>query len=570
MNLRSFVHRLFSYLKPHTAKLLIASLAMILATILETAVPEVIGQSVDALFSNNRTSEQSIFFAVVLFIVLFFAGLFTLISSSASSWVSNKVIMQLRIEMFRKINLLPKDYFDKNSSGELLSKLTFDVEQIAAAASVIWLELMKSLITVLVIIIYLFYKNYQLSIILIFLMPLIYIVVKKSSIRMKKASEKVQKSMGKITHQLNEDISGMSIIKIYGAEESETNKFLDLINRIRLQRFKVDLSSAINSNIVNILLGLALALVVYLSSIHFVMTAGEFMSYFTALGLLIKPSKRLISINKPIQIASAAGDSVFKLLDEKEEQDSNNSTLDKVYGDIAFKKVSFSFDGHKNVLKNINFKIKAGEKVAFIGPTGSGKSTIIELIIKSYLPSDGVIELDGLNIIDINNRSLRKHISIVDQSSILFNGSINENITFGHINFKDKKKITAAAEKANALEFIQKLDQGFEFSIGENGELLSGGQRQRLAIARAIFKDAPIFIFDEATSALDNDTEKYVQEAIDNLNGNKTIIIIAHRLSTIKNVDKIFVMKDGEIIEKGSPQELLNNKSGYYSKLMKN
>jgi len=570
MNLRSFVHRLFSYLKPHTAKLLIASLAMILATILETAVPEVIGQSVDALFSNNRTSEQSIFFAVVLFIVLFFAGLFTLISSSASSWVSNKVIMQLRIEMFRKINLLPKDYFDKNSSGELLSKLTFDVEQIAAAASVIWLELIKSLITVLVIIIYLFYKNYQLSIILIFLMPLIYIVVKKSSIRMKKASEKVQKSMGKITHQLNEDISGMSIIKIYGAEESETNKFLDLINRIRLQRFKVDLSSAINSNIVNILLGLALALVVYLSSIHFVMTAGEFMSYFTALGLLIKPSKRLISINKPIQIASAAGDSVFKLLDEKEEQDSNNSTLDKVYGDIAFKKVSFSFDGHKNVLKNINFKIKAGEKVAFIGPTGSGKSTIIELIIKSYLPSDGVIELDGLNIIDINNRSLRKHISIVDQSSILFNGSINENITFGHINFKDKKKITAAAEKANALEFIQKLDQGFEFSIGENGELLSGGQRQRLAIARAIFKDAPIFIFDEATSALDNDTEKYVQEAIDNLNGNKTIIIIAHRLSTIKNVDKIFVMKDGEIIEKGSPQELLNNNSGYYSKLMKN
>ena len=570
MNLRSFVHRLFSYLKPHTAKLLIASLAMILATILETAVPEVIGQSVDALFSNNRTSEQSIFFAVVLFIVLFFAGLFTLISSSASSWVSNKVIMQLRIEMFRKINLLPKDYFDKNSSGELLSKLTFDVEQIAAAASVIWLELMKSLITVLVIIIYLFYKNYQLSIILIFLMPLIYIVVKKSSIRMKKASEKVQKSMGKITHQLNEDISGMSIIKIYGAEESETNKFLDLINRIRLQRFKVDLSSAINSNIVNILLGLALALVVYLSSIHFVMTAGEFMSYFTALGLLIKPSKRLISINKPIQIASAAGDSVFKLLDEKEEQDSNNSTLDKVYGDIAFKKVSFSFDGHKNVLKNINFKIKAGEKVAFIGPTGSGKSTIIELIIKSYLPSDGVIELDGLNIIDINNRSLRKHISIVDQSSILFNGSINENITFGHINFKDKKKITAAAEKANALEFIQKLDQGFEFSIGENGELLSGGQRQRLAIARAIFKDAPIFIFDEATSALDNDTEKYVQEAIDNLNGNKTIIIIAHRLSTIKNVDKIFVMKDGEIIEKGSPQELLNNNSGYYSKLIKN
>jgi len=570
MNLRSFVHRLFSYLKPHTAKLLIASLAMILATILETAVPEVIGQSVDALFSNNRTSEQSIFFAIVLFIVLFFAGLFTLISSSASSWVSNKVIMQLRTEMFRKINLLPKDYFDKNSSGELLSKLTFDVEQIAAAASVIWLELIKSLITVLVIIIYLFYKNYQLSIILIFLMPLIYIVVKKSSIRMKKASEKVQKSMGKITHQLNEDISGMSIIKIYGAEESETNKFLDLINRIRLQRFKVDLSSAINSNIVNILLGLALALVVYLSSIHFVMTAGEFMSYFTALGLLIKPSKRLISINKPIQIASAAGDSVFKLLDEKEEQDSNNSTLDKVYGDIAFKKVSFSFDGHKNVLKNINFKIKAGEKVAFIGPTGSGKSTIIELIIKSYLPSDGVIELDGLNIIDINNRSLRKHISIVDQSSILFNGSINENITFGHINFKDKKKITAAAEKANALEFIQKLDQGFEFSIGENGELLSGGQRQRLAIARAIFKDAPIFIFDEATSALDNDTEKYVQEAIDNLNGNKTIIIIAHRLSTIKNVDKIFVMKDGEIIEKGSPQELLNNNSGYYSKLMKN
>ena len=566
MGYSQFVKRIFPYLKNHLGKLAFTSMMMVAATLLETAIPEITGQIVDTLFSSNRPKNAAFTYSVILFSVIALSSLFALISISASSWISNKVIMDLRVNMFTKLLQLPKSFFDKNTTGETLSKLTFDVEQISAAASTIWLEFIKSSFTVIILTGYLFYKSFQLSLSLLVLLPLVYLAVRFSTSRIRKGSARVQESMGKMTHLLDENISGNDLIKIYQAQNSETNKFLNIINTIRQQRFKVDIAAGLNTSIVNVLIGLSLAFVVYFSSTYLAMSAGDFLAYFTAMGMLVKPAKTLININKPLQQAIVAGKSVFNMIDEMPENNPNKNPIDSILGDICFDNVSFSYDSEKPSLTNINLTIKKGETIALVGATGSGKTTMVNLLTRFYNPSSGEISINGENIISYDLESYRSNFSYVDQNVRLFNDTISGNIAFGQKEKMSMDLIMDAAKVSNSIEFIEKLDKKFDSDIGEDGVTLSGGQRQRLSIARAIAKDSPILILDEATSALDSATEKLVQSAINKMQQDRTTIIIAHRLSTIQNADRIIVLKDGVIIEQGTHSELIKN-SGEYSKL---
>jgi subfamily B ATP-binding cassette protein MsbA len=563
MGYKQFVKRLFPYLKKHLGKLVFTSIMMVFATLLETAIPEITGQIVDTLFSNNRSSNKAFYYSVILFSVIALSSLFALTSISASSWISNKVILDLRVNMFSKLIRLPKAYFDKHTTGETLSKLTFDVEQISAAASTIWLEFIKSSFTVIILTGYLFYKSFLLSLILLILLPLVYLAVKLSTSRIRKGSIKVQESMGKMTHLLDENISGNDLIKIYNAQASEKNKFFKIINTIRQQRFKVDLAGGLNTSIVNALIGLSLACVVYFSSTFLVMTAGDFLAYFTAMGMLVKPAKTLININKPLQQAIVAGKSVFDLIDEMPEDNSSSKPMNTVSGDIKFDKVSFSYDSEKSSLNQIDLTIKNGETVALVGSTGSGKTTLVNLLTRFYEPSSGKISINNNDISSFDLTSYRSNFSYVDQNVRLFNDSISGNIAFGQKDTMSKETISNAAKISNSSEFIEKLVNKYDSEIGEDGVTLSGGQRQRLSIARAIAKDSPILILDEATSALDSATEKLVQSAINKMQKGRTTIIIAHRLSTIKNADRIIVLKDGEIIEQGTHSELIEASGEY-------
>jgi len=566
MGYRQFVKRLFPYLKSHIGKLVLTSLMMVFATLLETAIPEITGQIVDTLFTVERSSETARFYSIILFATIAISALSTLIALSAGSWISNKVILDLRVAMFSKLIKLPKSYFDKNTKGETLSKLTFDVLQISAAASTIWLEFIKSSFTVIILTGYLFYKSFLLSLTLAVLLPLTYFAVKLFTSRIRNASKKVQDSMGGLTHLLDENISGIDLIKIYNAQSSEQNKFFKIINIIRQQWFKVDLAAGLNTSIVNILIGLSLGCVVYLSSTYLMMSAGEFTAFFTAMGMLVKPLKTLININKPLQQAIVAGESVFGLIDEKSEEDSGKESLNTVNGDLNFENVNFSYNDETTSLKNINLKIKQGETVALVGSTGSGKTTLVNLLIRFYKPTIGKISINNQDINSFDLESYRSNFSFVDQNVRLFNDTISGNIAFGQKDTMSIDTIVNAANISNSTEFIEKLDDKFNSNIGEDGVTLSGGQRQRLSIARAIAKDSPILILDEATSALDSATEKLVQLAITEMQKGRTTIIIAHRLSTIQNADRIIVLKEGEIIEEGSHKELIKA-SGEYAKL---
>lgn len=537
---------------------------MMIAAVLASLIPEIVGQIVDKLFMDGGSESDIWFYTWALPGAIAASSLFTFLAIAAGSWVAGKVAMDLRSDIFAKLLKLPKSYFDQNTTGSILSRFTYDVEQLSSV-STIWVDFVKNSMFVIILAGYLFYKSWELSLSLIVVLPLIVTTVKSSSSRLRKSSKRAQQSMSGMIHLLDENISGASLIKIYHAQKQECKKFFNLSQDMRQQRFKISMASAYNMANVNILIAIPLSASVYFSSVYLQMSSGEFLSYFTALGMLSKPSKNLVNANKHFQKALISGKSIFRMMDEEEEKNNGRKHLKKVEGYIKFKNVSFSYVKQQAVLSNIDLEIKVGETIALVGSTGSGKTTIIQLLAKLYLVDSGSITINNIDISEFDLNSLRSQIAFVDQNVRLFDDTVKGNIALGQTSNMSSEKVEYAAKIANAYDFIQGLSEQFDSEIGENGVKLSGGQRQRLAIARAVAKDSPILLLDEATSALDSITERQVQLAIEGMQKNRTTIIVAHRLSTIQKADKIIVMHLGQIVEQGTHQELLDLNGKYTS-----
>tara|TARA_R110001583_G_scaffold84835_2_gene222774 strand:+ start:4343 stop:5983 length:1641 start_codon:yes stop_codon:yes gene_type:complete len=521
---------------------------------------------IDGTF-NAKDPDSIILVPLALVAIFFVRGVARVLGALGITAVATRVVMQIRLDLFRHIQQLPQSFMDQQSTGKLLSKVTYDVEQLSSTASHVWMVLVRDSLIVLGLLGYLFYLNWRLSLIVVIIAPVIAVIIKVVSKRMRKSSRALQGDMGQLTHRLEESIKGHKLIKLYGAEQQEHDKFFEVVNRLRRNNFKLIMISAANSPIIQQVLAIALALVVYMAATmegDASMTTGQFVSFFTAMGMLLSPMRSLTGVNEQLQRGLAAADSVFKLLDEAPEQDSGKQELKQFSGHLVIKDLSFAYGaGLPNVLSNINLEIQPGETVAFVGASGSGKTTLTQLLPRFYEIQQGQILLDGLDSRQISLSSLRSQIAYVDQEVLLFDESVLDNVAFGGVAGSDPERLQSSLKHAHAHLFVEQMEQGADSRVGEHGSLLSGGQRQRLALARAFYKDAPLLILDEATSALDNESERQVQAALAELCQGRTTLVIAHRLSTIEKADRIVVMAQGKIVETGSHQQLLEQGGVY-------
>jgi subfamily B ATP-binding cassette protein MsbA len=497
-------------------------------------------------------------------------GMGAYIGTYASAWVGNKVVMDLRDLMFRRMLALPLGYFHDNTTGNLISRFTFDVSQVTGAATNVVTVLVKDSVTILGLIVYLLYTDWRLTMISLIMVPPIALVVRYFNVRLRNMSRKTQDSMGDITQVLQETIECNKVVKIFGGQDYEAKRFAETSNRLRGFSMKQTAAAAANVPIVQLLAALAVAVVVYYATVQAqsdATTVGGFVSFLAAMLLLTPPLKRLTGVAEHLQRGLAAAESVFSLLDEETEIDRGKIGLERARGDIEFRNVGFRYPrADQPALKDVALSIRAGETIALVGSSGSGKTTLANLVPRFYHPDCGYIAIDGHDVEALSLASLRRNIALVSQEVALFNDTVAANIAYGQSAGAGSQAIERAAEAAHALEFIRAMPQGFDTLIGENGVRLSGGQRQRLAIARTVLKDAPILILDEATSALDSESEKHVQAALEELMRGRTTIVIAHRLSTIENADRIVVLDRGGIAEIGTHAELLA-KRGIYAKL---
>jgi subfamily B ATP-binding cassette protein MsbA len=573
MNSKDLYQRLLRYVFPYW-KIFALSLAGTVAfAATEPAMPALMKPLLDETFVT-KNPEGLVRLPLLMILLFVVRGIASFVSSYSMQWVATRVVMDLRKEMFDRLQTLPASYFENNSSGNIISKFTFNVSRVMNAATDVVVTLVKDSLIVIGLLGYALYLNWQLSLVVFIIMPPTAVVIRYFSRRMRHLSRSVQNYIGDITRVVQEAINGNREIKIFGGEDYEAQRFQKINNWIRRYLMKEAVVSAVTVPIVQIFTVTALAIVVYFASLQSQaneITVGEFVALITALALLSSPIKRLTKVNVILQRGLAAAESVFELIDQFPEVDNGKTLIDSTRGDIEFRDVSYTHFGSQDpVLHDININISAGETIALVGPSGGGKTTLVNLLPRFYNPTTGGIFLDGIDTREIKLTSLREHIAYVGQHIILFNDTIAANIAYGSQKTKvDEATIREAAEKAHVLEFVDKFPDGINTLIGENGVRLSAGQRQRLAIARALIKNAPVLILDEATSALDTESEKVVQLALETLRQGRTSLIIAHRLSTIKNADRILAMKDGHIVESGSHSELLQL-DGVYARLYKN
>lgn len=560
--------RLLNYAKPYWRIFALAIVGMIAAGLTEAGIPVLLKPLLDESFvyKNSDAIQSTIIFLILLFLA---RGLANFTAQVAINWVGHKVIYDLRCEMFNRLLTAPTSFYDNNSSGNLISKFTYNTTQVSAAITSVLIVLVKDSLTVIALLLWMFYLDWQLSLIFLIIGPIIGYIVKVISKRLRVLSRSIQNSMGELTSTLGETTTGPEVIKIFGGEKYEQERFQAVANWVRRYNMKAITAIAANVPIVQFIGALAFAFIIYIVSLKAEsdqMTVGTFVSFFGAMAMLFSPIKRLTKINEQIQKGLAAAETIFALIDEPTEPDSGTHTLPRSQGKIEFRDVSFCYSNtDQNALSQISLVIQPGETIALVGSSGAGKSTLASLIPRFHLPTEGQIYIDGIPSNEIKLTDLRSNIALVSQRLTLFNDTIAANIAYGCNKNSPKEQIIKAAKAAHAMEFIEKLPQGLDTLVGENGTRLSGGQRQRIAIARALLKDAAILIMDEATSALDSQSELYVQQALDTLRKNRTAIIIAHRLSTIENADRIIVMEQGGIIEIGTHNELLAKNGAYAS-----
>lgn len=558
--------RLLRHVKPYWRVFLASLLGIGVVAASEVALPVAMKPFLDGTFvDKNPLAMQWMPIGIVLVFVV--RGVGSFVSNYAINWVGNKVVQDLRGKMFRRILQLPTSYFDQNMTGNLISKLTFDVTQVTWAATQIINVLVKDLLIVVGLLSWLLYLNWKLTLITFLMVPPIAFVVRYFNLRLRKTSHATQEAMGNINNVLQEAIECHKVIKIHGGKEYEDRRFFEATNRFRGHQMKQTVAASLNVPITQLLVAIATAVVIYQVTLQAAAdrtTVGGFVSFLGSMLLLSAPLKRLTGVSEHLQRGLAAAASVFGLIDLETERDTGTQTLGRARGEIAFDNVSLRYEGaERDALSDIDLHVQPGETIALVGQSGSGKTSIANLLPRFYQPTAGRITLDGIDLNALTLASLRANIGIVSQDVSLFNDTIAANIAYGAHGEVTQAQIDEAARAAHALDFIQAMPEGMNTLIGENGARLSGGQRQRLAIARTLLKNAPVLILDEATSALDSESERHVQAGLETLMRGRTTLVIAHRLSTIETADRIVVMEGGRILETGSHAELLARGQAY-------
>ncbi|EGR3237897.1 lipid A ABC transporter ATP-binding protein/permease MsbA [Vibrio parahaemolyticus] len=561
--------RLWQFIRLYKSGLIVAVIALVINAISDTYMISLLKPLLDEGF-GNADSDFLRTLPLIIFVMMFIRGTSGFVSTYCLSWVSGNVVMLVRRMVFNHFMHMPVSYFDKEKTGNLLSRITYDSEQVSAATSQALVSIVREGASIIGLLVLMFYNSWQLSLVLFAVAPVVAWGIGVVSKRFRKISKNMQTMMGNVTASAEQMLKGHKVVLSYGGQDIERQRFDKVSNQMRQQSMKLVTAQAAANPIIQMIASFAIVAVLYLASIDSIkeqLTPGTFTVVFSAMFGLMRPLKALTNVTSQFQRGMAASQTLFALIDLEPEKNEGKYTVERAKGDVSVKDVSFTYAGsEKPALEHVSFDIPRGKTVALVGRSGSGKSTIANLFNRFYDVDSGSITLDGRDIRDYELKNLREQFALVSQNVHLFNDTIANNIAYATEDKYQRSDIERAAKLAHAMEFINKMENGLDTMIGENGASLSGGQRQRVAIARALLRDAPVLILDEATSALDTESERAIQAALDELQKDKTVLVIAHRLSTIEKADEILVVDDGAIIERGNHADLIA-KNGAYAQL---